>query len=207
MCGVPTLPEAVRLLPPTALAWRVAAGLLMALAFPEVGLCVGSRTEAGATVWTYAWSDWLPWVAFGAALAGCGVLLATGCWKPRGKPRPLGWLMVFMGAIFALGVGFSMPYARVTLGPERLVIEGGLFGVGASDAVDLRGLASIDVYRKRVGSRRKRRMATYADFAWRDGAKRTIGMGGDLKGAALQQVLERARKEGVRVDDRRATAP
>ncbi|QDU86998.1 hypothetical protein Pla175_03520 [Pirellulimonas nuda] len=183
----------------------------LVLLLPLLSGCVRVVEEPGQTVWAYSWFACLAPVAVGLGVMGCGVRLIRGDWKLGNKPHRLGWFLLAVGTLAVGAVAATTPFARVTVSDQRLTIQEGLIGVGVTQQVDLQQVASIDLYRasrKRVGKKKRgRRIVTYAEFTSRDGTTQEVFMGGDLRGPALQRVLEIAQQRGVAITDRRAETP
>jgi hypothetical protein len=196
---------------------RQPTGPLGAAACLLAGGCVQAAQHADRTVWTYHWgANVIPAVA-GIALWSVAIMLISGKWSFKGKPRVLGMFLAMFGTA-GLVLVVTQSLGRVTVSDEQLLIEGGLFGRGVFRSVEFADVKTMEVWRARVysrsggrrrgrGSSRTTHISTLAIFYLHDGSDRHVFMESGLVGDALEPVMQQVKSHGGTVVDYRDRPP
>ncbi len=144
-------------------------------------------------------------VGLGVMLFAVGVPLLLGRWKPKGKPRVVGAMLVLVGATMAVLCGTSLPYERLTITRNEVRYATGLFGE-RQKRVNLANVEKIVLYkgrRPRNSPRHSRGPITYVEFVSTDGPSIHIKMREFNRGPAIEYLLELAPQLGIELDDQR----
>ena len=191
------------------------AAILGAAACLLAGGCVEAVQHADRMVWTYHWGANVVPVVAGLALWGVALMLISGHWSFKGKPRVLGVFLAMFGTA-GLVLVVTQTLGRVTVSEDELLIEGGLLVREVCRSVEFADVKILEVWRARVDSRsggRRRRsgstthLSTLAIFKLHDGSDRHVFMESGLIGPALEPVMHQVTRHGGAVVDYRDRPP
>lgn len=163
--------------------------------------------EGDATVIRQAYTVIACQLGVGIALLSAGVVVfitsASGA-----KVRRLAIFLSVVGTLVTAGVASTAPFESVQVSPDRLIIQGGVLGVGIQREINLSNATALNVYeawrrRRKPGKRRARYQATFIQIVTSADEPTTLEMSSSVRKRALDALIEQQRVRGVPVNDDR----
>ncbi len=143
----------------------------------------------------------------GLSLVALGLPLITGRWKPKGKPRVAGGVLLVIGLAMLAAAMLVTPYTYAAVDRHRLEVRGGLLGQGTAATINLDEVKEIEITQvSRRGSRRTsrgRRKAIEVKFIPHEGKPQSLLMTSGVRRPALEYLVEKAPEWGLDVTDQR----
>lgn len=175
---------------------RVISAAVAAALVVGVSGCVRETVDNGERIFQF--ELWLPLVA----LLGGFALIPVG-WMLRSVWARLGWGLLLLGPIAALGFAPSLFMEKSVVRPDGFEVHTGIWGLTAGDSANFADISRIRITAETSRTRRGGKSTTYyLNCDRKSGGSGKFPMGSDVTKAAAVAILEAAREHGIPIEDR-----